>query len=116
MAGEKSKLSRWQIASFSMMAIPISALGLPFAVHLPAFYKNELGISATAVGLIVMMARFWDVITDPIFGAISDQKPSRWGRRRHWIVLAVPLQMFCAYFLFIPPAGADAVYLGVWLF
>lgn len=114
--GKETKLSRFQLISFSAMAVPIAALGLPFVVHLPAFYKNELGISATAVGTIIMLARFWDVFTDPVFGHISDNINTRWGKRRHWIVIAVPLQMFCAWYLFVPSAGADVYYLGMWLF
>ncbi len=113
----KASLSNWQIGSFSFMALPISALGLPLVVHLPPFYASELGIGATAVGLIFMIARFWDVFTDPFFGALSDYLPTRWGRRRPWIALAVPLQILCAWYLFLPSGGASTpFYLGFWLF
>ena len=111
------KLSNWQIGSFSFMAMPIAALGLPLVVHLPPFYISELGISATAVGLVFMFARFWDVFTDPFFGALSDHVRTRWGRRRHWIVLAVPLQILCAWYLFMPSGETSTpLYLGFWLF
>ena len=35
-------------------------------------------------------------------GVVSDKFPSRFGRRRHWIVLAAPLLMACGFFTFFP--------------
>ena len=115
---EKPKtLSYWNLIAFSALGIPISALGLPFVVQLPAFYKNEIaGVSASAVGIIILLVRCWDVVTDPIFGEISDNTSTRWGRRRHWFLIAIPLQVFCAWYLFMPPADAGPGYLAFWLF
>ncbi len=44
-----------------------------------------LGISAVLVGVAQMVPRFWDAITDPIMGHISDNTRGRWGRRRPYI-------------------------------
>ena len=74
-------LSRWRVAMFALPSIPISALGLPIVVYLPPFYAEEMGLSLTLVGTIFMIARFWDIFTDPILGVLSDRFPSRWGRR-----------------------------------
>lgn len=46
-----------------------------------------LGISAILVGVAQMAPRFWDAITDPIMGHITDNTRSRWGRRRPYILL-----------------------------
>lgn len=110
------KLKGWQIAAFVLPAIPISALGLPLVVHLPYFYENHVGMSAALVGYVLFFMRLWDVITDPVLGVVSDRYSTRWGRRRHWIVLAVPIIALATYFLFMPPAGAGAVHLGLWMF
>lgn len=37
------------------------------------FYTNFLGISGTAAGLIIMIARIWDFINDPIMGMILEK-------------------------------------------
>ncbi len=44
-----------------------------------------LGISAILVGVAQMVPRFWEAITDPIIGLMSDRTRSRWGRRRPYI-------------------------------
>ena len=59
---------------------------------LPYFYTDIFGISAYEAGLVYMIGRFWDAITDPIMGFIADHTKSRWGRFRPWILWgAVPL-------------------------
>lgn len=46
-----------------------------------------LGISAILVGVAQMAPRFWDAVTDPIMGHLSDNTVTRWGRRRPYILL-----------------------------
>lgn len=110
------RLSPWRLAAFSGPAIPIAALGLPIGVYLPQFYAGPMGLGLAAVGTIFMLLRFWDVITDPLMGIISDRYTSRWGRRRHWIVLSVPLLVICAYMAFVPTAPVTSLYLFGWMF
>jgi len=61
-----------------------------------------MGLSLALVGTIFMVARFWDIFTDPVLGILSDRFPSHWGRRRHWIVLSAPILMIASYMLFMP--------------
>jgi len=44
-------------------------------------------LSPALVGVILMITRLWDAITDPIMGNISDNTRTRWGRRRPYIVV-----------------------------
>ncbi|MDP1627156.1 MFS transporter [Parvibaculum sp.] len=110
------RLSSWRLAAFSGPALPIGALGLPIGVYLPHFYAGPMGLGLAAVGTIFMLARFWDVFTDPAMGVLSDKFPSRWGRRRHWIVLSVPILMLSAYMVFVPTAPVTSFYLLAWMF
>ncbi len=109
------KISKWRLGAFALPAIPISALGLPIVVYLPPFYAEDMGLSLSVVGTIFMIARFWDVITDPILGTLSDRVHSRWGRRRHWIVISAPILMFSSWMLFMPSAPVTWVYLLFWM-
>tara|TARA_R110000824_G_scaffold390760_23_gene588100 strand:+ start:13050 stop:14474 length:1425 start_codon:yes stop_codon:yes gene_type:complete len=115
-AAREAPLSRWTLLAFALPAAPISAMGLPLVVHLPPFYAGTLGLGLTVVGAIFMMARFWDVFTDPVLGILSDRFETRWGRRRHWIVISVPIMMLSAYMIFMPQGDVNATYLIFWLF
>ncbi len=47
----------------------------------------SLGLSAFWLGVILIIPRLWDAISDPIVGHISDNTRSRWGRRRPYLLL-----------------------------
>lgn len=115
-ATSKGRIPGRKLLAFALPAAPISALGLPLVVHLPHFYDKNIGLSAATVGLIFMIARFWDVFTDPVLGLLSDKYETRWGRRRHWIVASVPIMLLSVFMVFMPPEGAGGVYLTFWMF
>ena len=100
--GDTENLARWQLFAFALPTIPLAVLLLPAAVLLPPFYTGELGLSLTTWALLILVARIWDIITDPFVGILSDRLPSRWGRRRHLLVMSAPLVMIGCAMLFMP--------------
>ena len=54
------------------------------------FYTDTFGISAAAAGTIMLVARFWDMASDPIMGIIADRTKTRWGKFRPYILFAHP--------------------------
>jgi GPH family glycoside/pentoside/hexuronide:cation symporter len=50
------------------------------------FYTDTFGISAAAAGTIMLVARIWDMISDPLMGVISDRTRTRWGTFRPYIL------------------------------
>ena len=113
---QAERLSKSTLMAYSGPAIPIAAMGIPIAIYIPPFYAQDMGLGLTVVGLVFMLARIWDVITDPVLGIVSDRFPTRWGRRRHWLVLSVPIMLFSTWKLFIPdPEQVTAFYLTFWM-
>jgi len=55
-------------------------------VFLPIFYTDVFGISAAAVGTLLLVSRYADGITDFIIGLLADRSNSRWGKFRPWIL------------------------------
>jgi Na+/melibiose symporter-like transporter len=101
---------------FAAAALPTAMLNVPLAAYLPPFYAQKVGLSLATIGLIFMAARIWDVITDPLMGALTDRTHGRWGRRRPWMVASAPILMLSIWALFFPPAGAGTLWLVVALF
>jgi len=104
-----------QLALFAAPAIPIAALGMPLVVYLPPFYAEDLGLGLSIVGTVFMGTRLWDIATDLMMGTLTDQVRTRWGRRRPWIVLAVPILLVAVWRLFLPDPGVGWFYLLIWL-
>lgn len=105
-----------RLAAFSAVAVPIAGAGLPIAVYLPSFYATEFGLSLPLIGLVLLLGRSWDAVTDPLIGVLSDRTRSRFGRRRPWIGGGGILFAAASAALFFPPGGIGAAYLGVALF
>ena len=108
-------LSTRTLVAFASPAAPISALGLPLIVYLPPFYAEDMGIGLSLVGSVFMITRFWDVITDPLLGVLSDKWRTRWGRRRPWIVASVPVVLIAVWQVFAPNPPVSWLYLLGWM-
>jgi glycoside/pentoside/hexuronide:cation symporter, GPH family len=112
--GSKVALSR--ILAFSAPSLPLAALGLPLVVQLPPHYAGYVGLEIGVVGLLFMLARILDIGVDVSIGLAMDQTRTRIGRFSPWLVMSIPVIMVGSYFLFMAKPGADAAYLGFWLF
>ncbi len=99
------------LAAYGSMAFPLAAGFIALQVIVPTYYAQVLGLSLTAVGGILLAARLWDTITDPLVGFLSDHTPARLGRRRAWVVLSVPLVALSVWLLFNPAPGVGNGYL-----
>ncbi|MGL4394494.1 MAG: MFS transporter [Brevinema sp.] len=69
------------------------------ASYLTLFYVDVLGISAASVGMLLLVARIWDAINDPLIGRWIDRRPTDpvKGKFRPWILyMTFPVIIFGA--------------------
>ena len=107
-------LSRSQLVLFGLPEFAVYLAVIPVSLYLPFFYSRDLGLDITDIGLLLMLARISDVVTDPLIGALSDRTRSRLGRRRPWMLAGTPLMMLAAYQLFAPSGAVTNGYLLTW--
>lgn len=62
------------------------------AAFLIIFYTDVFGLSPATVGMLMMVARFGDGVSDIAMGIIGDRTHSKYGKFRPWILwTAIPL-------------------------
>lgn len=108
------RLSCGILAAHGVLAFPLAAIFLCLQVYVPTFYAANLGISLTAAGGVLLLARLCDAFTDPLIGHLSDRTPERLGRRRPWVLAGCPLVALAVVQLFMPPEGAGTAHLMLW--
>lgn len=70
------------------------------------FYTNVVGISAGAVGMIMLLSRVFDGFSDVLMGTIIDRTHSKYGKARIWILrLALPYALAAILLFTMPPIG-----------
>jgi GPH family glycoside/pentoside/hexuronide:cation symporter len=109
-------LSRSQLLAYAAPTVALQAMLVPLYNFLPpVYYSPDVGMVALTVATIFAVGRFWEAFIDPIIGALSDRTQSRFGRRRIWMLVGMPVSIVAAWFLLQPPSGASPYYLLVWL-
>lgn len=75
-----------------------------------------LAVNPLWIGVVIAIARFWDAVTDPLFGWLSDRTSTRWGRRRPFLfVSAFLLGASFAAMWWLPRDASEAFYVGWFL-
>ena len=125
---KEGSIGKLRMALYGLVNLPTSIVGLPISLYITAFYSQNLGLSLATVGLLLALSRVPDIITDPLIGIASDRLRSRFGRRKPWMILGMPLKVLSLWMLFVPNSefsvalwqalGGESVtnlYLFVWI-
>lgn len=82
---------------------------------LTLFYTDYVGISAATIGLVVLISRLFDGVSDLIMGFIVENTKSKWGKSRPWILwMSVPYAL-AAVLLFTVP-HSDSMVQAIYIF
>jgi Na+/melibiose symporter-like transporter len=108
-------LPRKTLATYAIGSLGTGGFATLPGLVLVFFLTDTLGVAALAAGLLVTLAKVWDVVIDPVIGARSDASLATRGSRRPWMIvgsLALPVFFVLT---FAVPAGVDPVVAGVWV-
>ena len=102
------ELTLKQKAAFGIGAVGKDMVYALSASYVMYYYQDVLGLSASFVGLILMIARFFDALNDPFMGVVVAKTRSHWGRFRPWIFSGTLLNAVVLYALFAAPVMSQA--------
>jgi GPH family glycoside/pentoside/hexuronide:cation symporter len=76
------------------------------SIAFPLFFTNVFGLTVADTATLMLVARMFDVVTDPLMGTLADRTQSRWGTYRPWLIWgAVPFGLIFALLLYTPEFG-----------
>ena len=76
------------------------------SIAFPLFFTNVFGLTIADTATLMLIARMFDVVTDPLMGSLADRTQTRWGTYRPWLLFgAVPLGLVFALLLYTPDFG-----------
>ena len=83
--------------------------------YLTVFYTDVVGLTPAIISTIMLVARIWDAINDPMFGMIAENTRTKWGRFRPYILFGAPILALTSCLTFLNlniSGGAKAFWCG----
>ena len=115
---EMSRAKRIGWLELFAYALPPVGAGYMFCLvtlYTMKFATDVLLIAPALMGTIYGISRFWDAISDPLVGYLSDKTKTRWGRRRPWLFGAILPAALTFWMLSAPPQDLSHTMLVVWM-
>ncbi|GAA1919690.1 MFS transporter [Microbacterium aoyamense] len=98
-------LPRRTVAQYAIGSLGTGGFATLPGLVLTYYLTDSLGVAAILAGVIVSAAKIWDVIIDPVIGALTDRDLARHGtRRRLMLVGSLALPVLFAVTFAVPPA------------
>ncbi len=109
-----ARIPAWRLAAYGATGLPLAMAALPIYVHVPKFYADVMGLNLAAIGGLLLAARIFDAIQDPLLGYWSDRARGHRLGRMLWVAIGTPVLAVGMLGLFRPPSW-DAHALTWWL-
>ena len=108
MIEQKMKLSGAAKASYGLGAVGKDMVYMLSASYVLYYFQDILGVSAAAMGVILMVARVFDAFNDPIMGAIVAKTKTKWGKFRPWLLIGTVTNAVVLAMMFSAPPTLSA--------
>ena len=101
------KLSGKAKLSYALGAVGKDMVYMLSASYVLYYFQDLLGVSAIAMGVILMAARVFDAFNDPIMGVIVAKTKTRWGKFRPWLLIGTLTNAVVLFLMFSAPPAMD---------
>lgn len=101
------KLTWKEKVSYGLGAVGKDMVYMLSASYVLYYYQDILGVSAIAMGVILMAARVFDAFNDPIMGVLVAKTRTRFGKFRPWLLIGTLLNAVVLYLLFAAPPALN---------
>lgn len=110
-------LSFKEKASYGLGAVGKDMVYMLSASYVLYYFQDVMGVSAVAMGIILLIARVFDAFNDPIMGVIVAKTQTKWGKFRPWLMIGTLTNAVLLFLMFAAPTsfsvGALTAYAAV---
>ena len=115
MTAPERALSRRTIATYAIGSLGTGGFATLPGLVLVYYLTDTLGVAALVAGILVTIAKVWDVVIDPVIGARSDRSLALRGSRRPFMLAGAILLPVFFVLTFAVPAGLSPLVSGLWV-
>ena len=94
--------------SYALGAVGKDMVYMLSASYVLYYFQDIMGVSAIAMGVILLAARVFDAFNDPIMGVIVAKTRTRWGKFRPWLLIGTLTNAVVLFLMFAAPPKMDA--------
>lgn len=105
---DKKKLTFAEKFAYGIGAVGKDMVYMLSASYVLYYFQDIMGVSAIAMGIILLAARVFDAFNDPIMGVIVARTKSRWGKFRPWLMVGTITNAAVLIIMFAAPPTLDA--------
>lgn len=110
-----ASLRRRTVAGYAIGSLGTGGFGTLPGLVLLYYMTDSLGITALVAGLIIGLAKLWDVVIDPLIGSLSDRLRARTGSRRTLMLIGALSLPVVFLTTFAVPSGLAPMVAAVWV-
>ncbi|MBR0145343.1 MAG: MFS transporter [Eubacterium sp.] len=94
-------------AAYGLGAVGKDMVYMLSASYVLYYFQDILGVSAVAMGVILLVARIFDAFNDPIMGIVVAKTQTRWGKFRPWLMIGTLTNAVILFLMFSAPPSLD---------
>ena len=98
-------LSGKEKLSYGIGAVGKDMVYMLTAAYVLYYFQDVMGISAIFTGMLLLVARVFDALNDPIMGVIVAKTKTKFGKFRPWLLIGTLLNAVVLYLMFAIPDG-----------
>ncbi|MCR5337034.1 MAG: glycoside-pentoside-hexuronide (GPH):cation symporter [Lachnospiraceae bacterium] len=100
-------LSLKEKISYGLGAVGKDMVYMLSASYVLYYFQDVLGVSAVAMGMILLAARIFDAFNDPIMGIVVAKTKTRFGKFRPWLMIGTLTNAVILFVMFAAPPTMD---------
>ena len=100
---EKRTLTGLEKFAYGIGAVGKDMVYMLSASYVLYYFQDIMGVSAIAMGIILLVARVFDAFNDPIMGVIVAKTKTKWGKFRPWLLIGTVTNAIVLALMFSAP-------------